>query len=223
MFRIKPEAIVFDAETGMNRGIRYCPAEPSIFEDEQSSNAVRSQVLFTDGLLFVPSTKQNLQKFLDYHPLNKKNGGNIFEEVNNESKAEATIDLEFLTHDAVSLVRNKSVDELVPVAIYLGISLDQKNAEIKRELLLSAKQNPKRFIELFDNPIVEARSTAMRAKDFQIVKINDSGAFWADSGRLIVASPAGQDSVAVLAQFCLTDAGSVTYDTIKKELAKIDA
>lgn len=223
MFRIKPEAIVFDAETGMNRGIRYCPAEPSIFEDEQSANAVRSQVLFTDGLLFVPSTKQNLQKFLEYHPLNKKNGGNVFEEVNNESKAEATIDLEFLTHDAVSLVRNKSVDELIPVAIYLGISLDQKNAEIKRELLLSAKQNPKRFIELFDNPIVESRSTVMRAKDFQIVKINDSGAFWADSGRLIVASPAGQDSVAVLAQFCLTDAGSVTYDTIKKELAKIDA
>ena len=223
LYRIKPEAVVFDEETGMNRGIRYCPAEPSIFEDEQSGNAVRSQVLFTDGLLFVPSNKQNLQKFLDYHPLNKKNGGNIFEEVNNESKAEATIDLEFLTHDAVSLVRNKSVDELVPVAIYLGISLDQKNAEIKRELLLSAKQNPKRFIELFDNPIVEARSTAMRAKDFQIVKINDSGAFWADSGRLIVASPAGQDSVAVLAQFCLTDAGSVTYDTIKKELAKIDA
>lgn len=223
LFRIRPEAVVFDPETELNRGIRYCPNEPSIFVDEQSSNAVRSQVLFTDGLLLVRSTQQNLQKFLDMHPMNKANGGGIFSEVNTEKKAEADIDQEFLAHDAISLVRNKSIDELMPVVIYLGIDTNQKNAEIKRELLLSAKQNPRKFIELFDNPIVEARSIVMRAVDYQLIKVNDSGAFWADSGRLIVASPAGQDSVTVLSQYCLTEKGSVTYDTLRKELDKIES
>jgi len=88
LFRIRPEAIVFDQETGLNRGIRYCPNESSIFTDEQSSSAVRSQVLFTDGLLLARSTEQNLQKFLDMHPMNKANGGGTFSEVNNEVKAE---------------------------------------------------------------------------------------------------------------------------------------
>jgi len=222
LFRIRPEAIVFDQETGLNRGIRYCPNESSIFTDEQSSSAVRSQVLFTDGLLLARSTEQNLQKFLDMHPMNKANGGGIFSEVNNEVKAEQDIDQEFLTHDAISLVRNKSIDELMPVVIYLGIDQNQKNAEIKRELLISAKINPKKFIELFDNPIVEARSIVMRSIDYQLVKVNDSGAFWADSGRLIVASPAGQDSVTVLSQFCLTEKGSTTYETLRKELDKIE-
>jgi hypothetical protein len=223
LFRIKSDAIIYDKETGRNRQIRYCPNESSVYADEQSSNAIRSHILFEEGLLAVPENQANLQDFLDMHPMNKANGGGTFEEVNTEAKAEVDLDTEFLLHDAVALVRNKTMDELMPVAIYLGMDTNQKNAELKRELLLEAKGNPKRFIGLFDNPTVQVRSIIKKAVDFQILNSKDDGMYWFDSNRFILATPVGQDTIAVMTQFCLTEKGATTLETIKVELEKAEA
>ena len=222
LFRIKSDAIIYDKETGKNRQIRYCPNEPSVYADEQSSNAIRSHILFEEGLLAVPATQANLQEFLDLHPMNKANGGGTFEVVNTEAKAEIDLDNEFLLHDAVSLVRNKSIDELMPVAIYLGMDTNQKNAELKRELLMEAKGNPKRFIEMFDNPQVQVRAVIKKAVDFQILKATNDGMYWFDSNRLIIATPVGQDTIKVMTQFCLTEKGSTALESIREELEKAE-
>jgi hypothetical protein len=219
---IKSEAIIYDPETNTNRQIRYCPNEPSIFSDEQSNLAVRKHVVFENGLLMVQPSEPTLMRFLEMHPGNRANGGGLFEEVNTEHKAEIDINSEFLLHDAIGLVRNKTVDELLPVAIYLGIDTNQKNAEIKRELLLEAKSNPNRFIDLFDNPTVAARATVKKAIDFQILMAREDGMFWFDSNRLIVATPVGQDTISVMTQFCMTEKGSQTYETLKEELHKLE-
>ena len=222
LFRIKSDAVIYDKETDRNRQIRYCPNEPSVYADEQSSNALRAHVLFEDGLLAVPQNQLTLQDFLDLHPMNRANGGTVFEEVNTEAKAEVDLDNEFLLHDAVALVRNKSIDELMPVAIYLGMDTNQKNAELKRELLMEAKGNPKRFIELFDNPTVQVRSIIKKAVDFQILNSKEDGMYWFDSNRLIVATPVGQDTIKVMTQFCLTEKGSSALESIKEELEKAE-
>lgn len=222
LFRIKSDAIIYDKETGRNRQIRYCPNEPSVYADEQSSNAIRAHVLFEEGVLAVPAENANLQDFLDLHPMNKANGGGTFELINTEAKAEIDLDNEFLLHDAVSLVRNKSIDELMPIAIYLGMDTNQKNAELKRELLMEAKGNPKRFIELFDNPTVQVRSIIKKAVDFQILNSKDDGMYWFDSNRLIVATPVGQDTIKVMTQFCLTEKGGTALESVKEELEKAE-
>jgi hypothetical protein len=219
---IKSEAIIYDSESNTNRQIRYCPNEPSIFADEQSNLAVRKHVVFENGLLMVQPTEPTLMKFLEMHPGNRANGGGLFEEVNTEHKAEMDINVEFILHDAIGLVRNKTVDELLPVAIYLGVDTNQKNAEIKRELLLEAKANPKRFIELFDNPTVASRATVKKAVDFQILMAREDGMYWFDSNRLIIANPVGQDAISVMTQFCLTEKGAQTYETLKEELQKLE-
>jgi hypothetical protein len=219
---IKSEAIIYDPETNTNRQIRYCPNEPSIFADEQSGFAVRKHVVFENGLLAAQPDEPTLQKFLDLHPGNKANGGGLFEEVNTEHKAELDINSEFILHDAIGLVRNKSIDELMPVAIWLGVDTNQKNAEIKRELLLEAKANPKKFIELFDNPTVVTRATVKKAVDFQILMAREDGMFWFDSNRLIIATPAGQDTISVMTQFCMTEKGAQTYETLKTDLQKLE-
>jgi hypothetical protein len=219
---IKSEAIIYDPETNTNRQIRYCPNESSIFADEQSNFAVRKHVVFENGALMVQPSEPTLMKFLEMHPGNRANGGGLFEEVNTEHKAEVDINVEFLLHDAIGLVRNKTVDELMPVAIYLGVETNQKNAEIKRELLLEAKSNPKRFIDLFDNPTVAARATVKKAVDFQILLAREDGMYWFDSNRLIIANPVGQDSISVMTQFCLTEKGAQTYETLKQELQKLE-
>jgi hypothetical protein len=219
---IKSEAIVYDPETNTNRQIRFCPSEPSIFSDEQSQFAVRKHVVFENGLLAVPADQPSLQKFLDYHPGNKANGGGLFEEVNTEHKAELDINEEFVLHDAIGLVRNKSIDELMPVAIYLCVDTNQKNAEIKRELLLEAKARPKRFIDLFDNPTVATRAIVKKAVDFQLLNAREDGMYWFDSNRLIIATPVGQDTISVTTQFCLTEKGGTVYETLKEELHKLE-
>lgn len=219
---IKSEAIIYDAETNTNRQIRYCPNESSIFADEQSGLAVRRHVIFEGGLLYAPANQPNLLSFLELHPANRANGGGLFEEVNTEHNAEVDINVEFLLHDAIGLIRSKSVDDLIPVAIWLGVDVGQKNAEIKRELLLEAKANPKRFIGLFDNPTVTTRANVKKAVDFQMLLAREDGMYWFDSNRLIVATPVGQDTISVMTQFCMTEKGGTAYETLKTELQKLE-
>lgn len=211
---------IYDSEKDTVRAIRYCPNEPSIYVDEQSPNGRRAHIIFSDKMLGVPVSQPNLQDYLDKHPGNTKNGGGIFYEINYEKKTDTLLHDEFLIHDAVSLIREKSIDDLIPVILYLGISLDQRNQEIRRELLIEAKSNPKAFIEMFDNPLVKMRSSISLAASNGILKINQDGVFWADSNRLILATPVGQDGVDMMTKFCLSEKGSLVHQEILKRLEK---
>jgi len=211
---------IYDSEKDTVRAIRYCPNEPSIYVDEQSPNGRRAHIIFSDKMLGVPVSQPNLQDYLDKHPGNTKNGGGIFYEINYEKKTDTLLHDEFLIHDAVSLIREKSIDDLIPVILYLGISLDQRNQEIRRELLIEAKSNPKAFIEMFDNPLVKMRSSISLAASNGILKINQDGVFWAESNRLILATPVGQDGVDMMTKFCLSEKGSLVHQEILKRLEK---
>ena len=211
---------IYDSEKDTVRSIRYCSNEPSIYVDEQSQNGRRAQIVFVDKMLGVPASQPNLQDYLDKHPGNTKNGGNTFYEINHEQKTDTLIQDEFLAHDAISLIREKSIDDLIPVILYLGISLEQRNQEIRRELLIEAKSNPQAFIQLFDNPLVKMRASISLAASNGILKINQDGVFWAESNRLILATPVGQDGVDMMTKFCLSEKGSLVHQEILKRLEK---
>jgi len=222
-YKLKQNGItIYDPETDKVREIRYCENEPSVYTDEQSSNAIRSQIVFKEGILIVPPVKANLQDYLALHPSNKANGGSTFTIINKEAKATVELDQEFLLLDAVSIVRDKSIDELLPICMYLNIDVNQRNNEIRRELLLEAKGNPKNFIELMDNPYVRSMSAVKQAVDYNILKSKDDGMYWMDSGRLIVTTPVGQDTITVMTRFCMTEKGASVYDEIVSRLEKID-
>jgi hypothetical protein len=219
--KIPSEVTVYDKESGKIRSIRYCPNEPSVFRDEQGEYARREHVVFRDKLLMVPHTKPNLREFLDLHPGNAANGGNIFKIIDKNASAEEMLEQEFSQHEAVSLVRDKSIDELLPVAMYLDININQRNAEIKRELLAEAKSKPTRFVQLFDNPQVKCRSAVMQAVDFQILNSKQDGMYWYDSNRLIVSAPVGTDPVEVTTRFFMTEKGATAYERVLEQLENI--
>ena len=219
--KIKSESTVYDESTGTVRAIRYCPSEPSIYRDEQSTNARRSHVIFRDGLLAVPHNQPNLGAFLDSHPQNIANGGNLFKLVDNSRDSQEEVDQEFLMHDAVALVRTKDSDEILSVAIALGIGIEQKMIDIRRELLREAKANPAGFIGMFDDPRVKTRSAIIQAGEFQILALKPDGAYWFDSGRLIVSVPAGQDATDIMVRFCMTEKGASVYEEIVSRLEKL--
>jgi len=221
VYRISSDATAYDAENNTIRLIRYSPSEPSIYADEQSNLARREHIVFEDGILTVPVNKPNLSAFLDSHPDNVANGGNVFLLAQKEKEAEEEIEDEFLVHDAIGLVKNKEIQDLLPVAMFYGISTSQSNMEIRRELLKEAKGNPKRFIDSFDNPMVTTKAEILQAADFQIIKLAQEGVYWFDSNRLILSVPSGQDGADILTRYCLTEKGAVVHNAIKEKLAEL--
>ena len=183
---------------------------------------MREQIIFSNKELYVPYNKPNLMKYLDLHPDNYANGGNRFELVNNEAKAEVEIEQEFAMVDAVAMVRDKSIDELLPVALYLGIDVNQKNMEIKRELLQErAKSNRTASSKCLTTQCTDSQYHYEQAVDFQILRADADGLKWYDSGKLIVSTPVGQDTMDVATRFCLTERGATVFEEIERQLSKI--
>ena len=212
---------VYDEESDSVREIRYCPNEPSIWTDEQGDKARREAVIFNAGRIFIPKSQPNLRKFLELHPMNQANGGNLFRQVDKKRDAEKQLKQEFLLNDAITMVREKAIEELLPIAIYFGFNVNAPTTEIRFNLLNVAKKKPSEFIQAFDNPQVQARSTVQQAADYQFITLKADGAYWFDSNQLIVSVPAGQDPADVLTRFCLTEKGSAVLSNLEDKLSKL--
>lgn len=212
---------VYDKEKDTVREMRYCPNEPSIWRDEQSDNAVRESVVFEGGRIFVPKSKPNLRIFLDKHPGNHANGGTTFKQVNKKRDAEQQLNKEFKLTEAITLVRDTDITDLLPIAIYFKVSIETPVTEIRYNLLQIAKKRPQEFIESFDSPQVQARASIQQAKDYQIIRLKQDGAFWFDSNSLIVSVPAGMDPTDVMVRYCLTEKGAPVLSDIEERLDKL--
>lgn len=212
---------VYDPEKDSVREIRYCPNEPSVWSDEQGDKAKKEAVMFRDGKLFVPKEKPNLRDFMVKHPGNVINGGKLFRLVDKKADAEKELKKEFLLNDAISMVRDKAIEDLLPVALYFGYDINASTSDIRFNLLQQAKKKPDEFIQAFDNPQVQARSTVKQASDYQFIKLKPDGAYWFDSNQLIVSVPTGQDPVDVLTRYCLTEKGSAVLSNLEEKLSKL--
>lgn len=212
---------VYDSDKDTVREMRYCPNEPSIWADEQGNNARKETVAFREGKLFVPKDKPNLRQFMDLHPMNINNGGKIFKQIDKKQDAEIELKKEFTLSEAIGMVRDKDINELLPVALYFGVNINSPVSEIRYNLLNIAKKRTEEFIQSFDSPQVQVRSSIQQAKDYQIINLKADGCYWFDSNRLIVSVPVGQDAMDVMVRFCLTEKGSPVLSTIEDRLDKL--
>ena len=213
---------VFDEEKNTVREIRYCPNEPSIWVDEQSDNALKESVAFREGKLFVPREKPNLKEFLDLHPMNIQNGGKVFKQVDKMRDAERELEKEFKLTEAIAMVRDKDIQDLLPIALYFKVSINQPTSEIRYNLLRIAKTKTQEFIEAFDSPQVTTRATIQQAGDYQIINLKKDGVYWFDSNSLIVSVPVGQDAMDVMVRFCLTEKGAPVLGDIEERLDRLN-
>lgn len=221
-FKLRQDDIViYDEEKGYNREIRFCPAEKSIYLEDQSPSARREQIVFREGTLQVPHTQPNLIDFLRKHPDNKANGGNTFIEVKNEVNAEAELEKEFLLHDAVSWIKENDVDAILPLALSYGISSDLSSLEIKRALLQQAKANPTSFMENVSSPIVKIKALIITAIDFQILNAKNDGMYWFDSKQLICPTPAGANTQNTFARFLMSERGMDVREEVERQLSEL--
>ena len=128
---------------------------------------------------------------------------------------------EFAVSEAVDMVRDSEVSDLLPVAMYFNVNINAPVSEIRYNLLRIAKRNPQEFLESFDSPQVMTRSYTKQADDYQIIKVKKDGVYWFDSNSLIVSVPVGQDAMDVMTRFCLTEKGASVLSSLEERLERL--
>lgn len=209
---------VYDKKSDVVREIRYCPNEPSIWVDEQSPNAKRESIVFTEGKLIVPREKPNLRMFLEVHPDNINNGGAVFKALDEAETAESKLNEEMNQFEAISMIKNSEVEDLLAVAIFFKVDINRKMSEVKYDLLQIAKKSPSKFVKSFDDPSVKMKVLLRQAKDYQIISIKSDSVRWFDSNTIIVSVPHGQDAEDIAVRFLLTEKGASVVEEIEKQL-----
>jgi hypothetical protein len=215
----KHSLLYFDKESGEQKEIRYATNQSSPFKKEQEGEATLGHIIFSNGTLVVPKEKQNLQKLLSiYHPLKNR----IYTEFSPVEVAEDELDILDLQIDAMTAARSIDIDHAEAIMrVEHGSSVNSMSSkEIKRDLLLFARNNPKMFLELANDENVQLRNFAVKAAEAGIIKLSqDQRTFsWGSNGRKLMNVPFDENPYSAFAAFLKTDEGVEIYRSIEKNL-----
>jgi|TARA_B110000238_G_scaffold175354_1_gene195653 hypothetical protein len=209
----------FDPSKNEQRELRYATNQNSPFVDEQKGESTLGHIVFEKGVLKVPKEKQNLQKLLSlYHP---KTGIIYTEFLPLEIAKDELADLD-LELDAMNAAKNMEIDHAEAVLrVEKGSEVTTMSSkEIKRDLLLMARKNPKAFMEIAGDENVGLRNTGIRAVEQDIIKISqDQREFhWGSNNRKLFTIPFDENPYSALAAWFKTDEGVEVFKTIEKKL-----
>ena len=167
----------------------------------------------------VAKNQQNLQKLLSlYHPLK----GRIYEEFSAKAVAEDELDILDLQIDALNAARAMDIDHAEAILrVEKGSEVNNMSSkEIKRDLLLFAKDNALEFISLANDENVQLRNFAIKAAEAGIITLSpDQRTFnWASNNRKLMNVPFDENPYSAFAAFLKTDEGVEIYRSIDKKL-----
>lgn len=212
----------FDEDAGTNRPLRYAKNQKSPFEDEQDGNAILEPIVFEDGMLVVPKENQVLQKFLHIHPGN----GTIFYEINKKKEAKEELEYVEAELDAQILARNLSIDKLVSVCrVFLGAAVDNMSTpELKRDVLIYAKNQPFEFLEVLDDPMLDLQDKVSQffSEGLLAFRNNQKDVYFnlKKNKSKILTIPFGEDPNYIVASYMQSDEGIETFKLLKNALKK---
>jgi hypothetical protein len=208
----------FDEEAGYGKELKYASNQKSPIVEEQKGYCTLEHIVFRDGTLFVPKNKQNLQKLLSiYHPYL----GKIYGEIDVVADAVEEVDVILLQVDAMNAARDMDVDHAEAVLrVEFGSSVSNlASKEIKRDVLVFARNNPKLFMELVADDNVTLRNFAIKAVEAGIVRLDDDQRTfkWKSNGRKLMTVPFDENPYSAMAAFFKTDDGIEIYKSIEKK------
>jgi|TARA_B100000073_G_C23703091_1_gene561147 hypothetical protein len=208
----------FDPEIGYERELRYATNQKSIFVDEQQGNVTLSHIVFENGSLHVPKEKRSLQEFLNHHP----HKGIIFQELDKQVEAVDQLEYLELESDAMTIARQMDIDQMEAILrVEMGSQVSKLSTkELKRDLLLFARQNPGLFLNLAQDENIILRNFAINAREAGIIDLSpDQKTFkWASNGRKLMTVPFDENPYSAMAAWFKTDEGLEVYKSIEKKL-----
>ena len=209
----------FDAEKGYERELKYCGNQRTPFVDEMKGEQRLEHIIFRSGSLFVPKEKTTLQKLLSlYHP----HKGKIYYEHQPSKIAGEQIDILNVQVDALIAAKNIDIDMAEAIMrVEIGSSVsDLSSKELKRDLLVFARNNPKLFLELADDENVMLRNFGIKATEAGILRLSSDqrNFLWGSNGRKVMTIPFDEHPYTALAHWFKTDEGMEIYANIEKRL-----
>ena len=209
----------FDKEKGYERELKYTLNQKTCFVDEFKGDARLGHIVFEDGVLNVPKEKQTLQQLMSlYHP----DKGSIYEEFDAEAEAEDELDIIELEIDALNAAKSMDIDQAEAIVrSNIGSEVSKMTSkEIKRDLLLFAKNVPKLFLELANDDDINIRNMAIKAAELGILKLSDDQRTfkWVSTNKKIMTVPFDEHPYSAFTAFLKTDEGLEVYKSIEKRL-----
>jgi len=209
----------FDEEKGYEREIKYCQNQSTCFVDEMKGQQRLEHIVFRTGSLFVPKEKVTLQKFLSlYHPHN----GQLFYEFKPVELAKSQLDwLEFEV-EALKVAKDLDIDMAEAIMrAEIGSEVNNLSSkELRRDLILFARKNPKLFIELTTDENVQLRNFGIKAVEAGILRLSSDQRYftWGSNDRKLMTVPFDEHPYSALASWFKTDEGMEIYSNIEKRM-----
>ena len=209
----------FDEEKGYEREIKYCQNQRTVFVDEMKGDQRLEHIVFRNGALYVEKNKTTLQKFLSlYHPHN----GQLFYEYKPVEIAENQIDRLELEADAILMARQIDIDMAEAIMrVEKGSEVSRMSSkELKRDLLLFARNIPDLFLELANDDNVQLRNFGIKAVEEGILKLSSDQRYftWGSTNRKLMTVPFDEHPYTALAHWFKTDEGMEIYNQIEKRI-----
>ena len=209
----------FDEEKGYERELKYCQNQKTSFVDEMVGDQRLEHIVFRSGSLFVPKEQTVLQKLLSlYHPHRDK----LFYEYKPAELAEEEIDVLNMQVDALTAARSIDIDMAEAIMrVEKGSEVSKLSSkELRRDLLVFARNNPKLFLELADDENVTLRNFGIRAVEAGILRLSSDqrNFLWGSNGRKLMVIPFDEHPYTALAHWFKTDEGMEIYSNIEKRL-----
>lgn len=201
--------LYFDEENNVNRPLRYARNQKSPFEDEQDGNFLLEPIIFDDGFLSVPRTNPVLQQFLHYHPLN----GSAFIEVDKTNDAAKEVEMLNFEVDALIEARQLTIEQLEVVSrvMFQRDVTNVSTAELRRDVLIYAKREPKSFLDILNDPLLKLQSNVQMFFSSNILQFrNGQREVWFNTKsnkKKMMGIPFGEDPFETVALYLKTDDG----------------
>ena len=209
----------FDQEKQYERELKYCENQRTPFVDEMVGDQRLSHIIFRNGALFVTKNKTVLQKLLSlYHPHKDK----LFYEWQPEVNASDEIEILEMEADAILMAREIDIDLAEAIMrVEKGSEVSKMSSkELKRDLLVFARNNPALFLELASDDNVQLRNFGIKATELGIITLSSDqrNFLWGSNNRVIMTVPFDEHPYTALAHWFKTDEGMEIYANIEKRL-----
>jgi len=209
----------FDEEKGYERELKNCSNQKTCFVDEMKGDQRLEHIVFRSGFLMIPKEKTVLQKLLSlYHP----DRDILYYEDKPIETAKNQLDwLEFEV-EALKIAKDMDIDLAEAIMrAEIGSKVNSLSSkELRRDLLLFARRNPRLFIELTTDGNVKLRNFGIKAVEAGIVKLSSDQRYfmWGSNNRKLMTVPFDEHPYSALAAWFKTDEGMEIYSNIEKRM-----
>jgi hypothetical protein len=212
----------FDEKNNVNRALRYSTNQKSPFEDEQDGNVIIEPIIFEDGFLRVSKKNPVLQQFLHYHPLN----GIIFTEVDKEKDAAEEVEDLNLEIEALVEARQLSLDQIETLTrVMFGKDPSTvSTAELKRDILVFAKRDPKDFLNILNDPELKFQAKIRLFFENKLLVLrNGDKEVWFNTStnkKKMLSVPFGEEPYEMVGHFLQSDEGIDSLKMLESTLGQ---